>query len=401
MTKILVAEDSASSRMLLVRELGKWDYEVVEAKDGLEALEKLRDSSINLAIIDWMMPGLDGPSVCEKLQSRGRFIYAILLTGRSEASDLVHALEKGASDYIVKPFDGDYLHARIRVGERMVRLQQQIVQMQKLESMGRLASGVAHEINTPVQFVGDNVNFILETFEELEPLLKAMGAHFGEGSPDTLSPESMAELKAAVSAADIEYIVEEIPTSIRQSIEGVGRIAKIVASMKEFCHPSSEDMEPVDLNAAIETTMTVSRSEWKYIADIETDLDEGLPAVTCYVDAINQSVLNLIVNAAHAIKDSFAGTERRRGLITIKTTYCDSDIEIRIGDNGTGIDEETCARIFEPFFTTKAVGVGTGQGLAQVHSTITEKHSGSVKVESEVGRGTTFVLRFPVKPAQD
>lgn len=156
------------------------------------------------------------------------------MTGRSDESDLVHALEKGASDYIVKPFEANQLHARLRLGERIVALQEQVGQMQKLESMGRLASGVAHEINTPVQFVGDNVHCILETFEELGPLLKTIASNFGEEAPDSITSEVHANIKEAVAKADLEYVMKEIPSAVNQGLEGVGRITKIVASMKDF-----------------------------------------------------------------------------------------------------------------------------------------------------------------------
>ena len=193
----------------------------------------------------------------------------------------------------------------------------------------------------------------------------------------------------------MEYLIEEIPKAIAQSLEGVGRVANIVRSMKEFSHPGTDEMQPVDLNKALECTLTVCRNEWKYVADVVTDLDPHLPPVHCMPGACNQVFLNLIINAAHAIADKQGNDSTKKGTITVSTRTDGDWVEVRVADTGTGIAEEHRTKVFDPFFTTKKVGRGTGQGLAIAHSVLVDKHGGTLSFDTEVGRGTTFIVRLP------
>ncbi|MBU0595079.1 histidine kinase, partial [Candidatus Bipolaricaulota bacterium] len=197
---------------------------------------------------------------------------------------------------------------------------------------------------------------------------------------------------------DLDFLKEEIPKAIAQSLEGVGRVAEIVRSMKEFSHPGGTEKQATDLNRAIEATITVARNEWKYVAEMAMDLDPDLPPVPCLAGDFNQVILNLIINAAHAIGDVVGENSGEKGTVTITTRQNGDWAEIRISDTGTGIPEENRSKIFDHFFTTKELGKGTGQGLAIAHAVITEKHSGTITVESEVGKGTTFIIRLPIEP---
>ena len=194
---------------------------------------------------------------------------------------------------------------------------------------------------------------------------------------------------------DLDYLTREIPKAIAQSLEGVGRVANIVRSMKEFSHPGTDELQPVDVNKALECTLTVCRNEWKYVADVVTDLDPRLPLVPCMPGACNQVFLNLIINSAHAIADKQAGNCTEKGTITVSTRSDGDWVEIRVADTGTGIPEKHRTKVFDPFFTTKKVGRGTGQGLAIAHSVIVDKHGGTLTFDTEVGHGTTFVVRLP------
>jgi two-component system NtrC family sensor kinase len=275
----------------------------------------------------------------------------------------------------------------------------QLRQAQKLEAIGQLAAGIAHEINTPTQFIGDNTTFLRDAFKDsfgiIDKLTTSLTA-LGEGS----GPEA-AKAKAALAeleAADLGYLREEIPRAIQQSLEGVGRISKIVKAMKDFSHPGGASKTLTNLQQAIESTITVSRNEWKYVANLVTDFDPALPPVPCYPGEFNQVILNLIVNAAHAIEAAREGRESSAlGQITVKTRSGEDEVEISVADDGTGIPEAVQARMFEPFYTTKAVGKGSGQGLAIAHAVIVEKHHGRIEVQSEVGHGTTFILHLPLK----
>lgn len=274
-------------------------------------------------------------------------------------------------------------------------MERQFAQAMKMESIGRLAAGIAHEINTPTQYVGDNIRFLQDAMRDLVNLLQRFRNLLDRLKQGTVSDEQIAELEQAIEYADLEYLLEEIPKAIAQSLEGVDRVAKIVRAMKEFSHPGPAEMTTVDLNHALESTITVARNEWKYVADMVTDFDPNLPPVPCLPGEMNQVFLNIIVNAAHAIADVVGGGVEGKGTITVSTRALSDWVEIRISDTGTGIPEAIRSKIFDPFFTTKQVGKGTGQGLAYAHSVV-EKHKGIITFETEEGKGTTFIIRLPL-----
>ncbi len=286
------------------------------------------------------------------------------------------------------------------VTERKI-LESQLGQSQKLEAIGQLAAGIAHEINTPTQYVGDNIRFMQESFTDMAALLEKYRKLLEKVKADGAHSELVAEIEATMEETDVDFVVEELPAAIEQSLEGVGRVSAIVRAMKEFSHPGVEEKSAVDINKAIESTTTVARNEWKYVADMETDFAPDLPPVPCFAGELNQVILNIIVNAAHAISDRVGDGSGGKGTITISTRRDGDWVEIRISDTGTGIPEAARSKIFNPFFTTKDVGRGTGQGLAISHSVIVEKHRGSITFETETGKGTTFIIRLPLDPAVD
>ena len=289
--------------------------------------------------------------------------------------------------------------ARIALQEDLAerkRLETDLVQAQKLEAVGQLAAGIAHEINTPIQYVGDNTRFLEESFSELIPMLNKTRELLASIRKEDDSSALAEELAEAVEDADIDFLVEEIPKSISQSLEGIERVRTIVLSMKEFSHPDTDSMIHLDLNHAIENTISVSTNEWKYVADVQTDLDPELPAVPCLPGEFNQVILNLIVNAAHAIGDAPDRGSTGKGTITIRTRKMNETAVISISDNGTGIPLDVRHKIFDQFFTTKNVGKGTGQGLGIAHRIVVDKHGGTIDFWSEIGKGTTFFVRLPL-----
>jgi signal transduction histidine kinase len=268
-----------------------------------------------------------------------------------------------------------------------------------LESVGQLAAGISHEINTPTQYVGDNTRFLRDAFQDLLKVHQKYSELAEACRTSVIAAELLAEVDAAAQEADVEFLIQEIPKAIEQSLEGTERISKIVQSMKDFAHPGIAVKQSCDLNKAIDSTITVACSEWKYVAEMVTNFDATLPLVPCLQGEFNQVVLNMIINASHAIGDVIGDGSSGKGTITISTHRAGDWAEIRVGDTGTGIPEANRARIFDPFFTTKQVGKGTGQGLAISHNVVVEKHGGTISVESEEGAGTTFVIRLPLEDA--
>lgn len=276
------------------------------------------------------------------------------------------------------------------------RIEAQLSQAQKLESIGQLAAGIAHEINTPTQYVTDNVRFLEEVSADLEGLL-GMVRELDPEQP--LTAEQVKRLCELRDEADLDYLAEEMPTAIAQSLQGLANITRIVRAMKDFSHPGGQELAEIDLNQALENAVTVARNAWRYVADVETRFDPALPPVPVYEGELNQVFLNLLVNAAHAVEQNHAEHEGEKGTILISTLATHDGVEIRFVDDGCGIPQDLMQRIFDPFFTTKGVGKGTGQGLALAHSVVVDQHHGRLSVESQVGVGTTFVIHLPREQA--
>lgn len=275
------------------------------------------------------------------------------------------------------------------------QLENQLQQAQKLESIGQLAAGIAHEINTPAQYVGDNTRFLRDEFDGILKVIEKYASQLDISAPSKNWEERAKEIKETLEEVDYEFIREEIPQAIEQSLEGIERITTIVRAMKDFSHPGSSQKELVDLNQAIESTATVCSNKWKYAADLEFDFQYSMPHVPCFLGEFNQVILNLIVNAADAIAEQNA-ENGEKGKITVSTSIVGDDAVITVVDNGPGMPEKVQAKIFDPFFTTKVVGKGTGQGLAISQDVIVQKHGGSIDVQSKEGEGTTFTVRHPL-----
>jgi PAS domain S-box-containing protein len=285
------------------------------------------------------------------------------------------------------------IHIVIDIRDRK-QLEMELQQAQKLESVGRLAAGVAHEINTPAQFVSDSVQFLKDGLRDLFALVARYRDLHRAVLNGELAVEEAAKVSAAEREADLEYLIEHVPGAIDRSIDGLGRVTAIVKSMKDFAHPDRKEMVAVDLNQGIRSTLIIAKNEYKYVADVEVHYGQ-LPPVICHGGDINQVVLNTIVNAAHAIGDVVAGTNYR-GRIGIETCREGDWAVIRISDTGGGIPEAIRGHVFDPFFTTKSVGKGTGQGLAIARTIVADRHHGQISFETEPGHGTTFIIKLPI-----
>lgn len=270
------------------------------------------------------------------------------------------------------------------------KIERQLAQSQNLESVGQLAAGIAHEINTPIQYVRDNMQFLDEEFSNILKFIEMVTMKVNETKClDVIKDEFLLEYENC----DLKYLLSEIPIAVRQTLEGAETVAKIVRSMKEFSHPGTDELVGVDINKAIESTITVSASEWKYVAELDCKLAKDIPFALCLPGDLNQSLLNLIINASHAIEDAQKVSSDHKGKIEIVTKEEADSIIISISDNGTGIPPEIQEKIFNPFFTTKEVGRGSGLGLSFVYNSIVESQNGSIKFETSE-KGTTFFIKF-------
>jgi len=298
---------------------------------------------------------------------------------------VVHIRSNGVPFFDEHGRFGGYRGASSDVTE-LVDAQREALQSSRLASVGQLAAGIAHEINTPIQYIGDNLRFFETSFGQVGGAI----AQVREAS--AADPALGARVGEILDAADVPYLVEEVPVAVRQSLDGVEHVARIVRSMKEFSHPGSNAKVMTDINRAVESTLIVTTNEWKHTAKVEKHLAEDLPKILCLPADINQVLLNLVVNASHALEGRDAP-----GLIRVSTRLDDDAVEIRVADNGPGVPEDLRERVFDPFFTTKPVGKGTGQGLAIAMDVVVKKHGGRLSVEETPGGGATFVVRLPVR----
>ena len=271
-------------------------------------------------------------------------------------------------------------------------------QAQKLESIGQLAAGIAHEINTPAQYLLDNGRFLQDACADMLAVFDASQKLLPDIKASKVSAEQVSQLEARMQQANLEFLAKEVPAAIAQSLSGVEHITKIVLAMKEFSRPNTAEKLLTNLNQALETTLTVSHHQWASVADVTTQLAPELPTVPCLPGEINQVFLNLIVNAAQAIADKLKGGDGK-GQITVSTALLPDCGEIRISDTGCGIPENIRERVFDPFVTTREVGSGTGQGLTIARSIVVDKHRGRIEFETQTGVGTTFIVTLPLQAA--
>lgn len=274
----------------------------------------------------------------------------------------------------------------------------QLLLSRKLGSIGQLAAGLSHEINTPTQFVTDNLTFLDDNLGKLLDFVNSTHALLTTDSDCEPDKEQIERLKNNYSSEDIGGLTEEIPLAISASLEGMKQIRSLTQSVREFAH-HSEDRTKLNLNGAIANAISITRHEWKNIAVITTNFEDELPEILCSASAINQVLLNLIVNSIQAIEEKFHGNEL--GSIEISTCHDDIRVFITINDNGVGISQEIQNKVFTPFFTTKAAGKGTGLGLAISEEIITAGHGGQLLLDSTPGQGTIFTIALPVNPSSD
>jgi PAS domain S-box-containing protein len=378
-------------------------HQLTSAREQLDAIVQCAPASIiavdrhgKIQFTNWAPPatakeGVIGTNVLEHVVREARELFssrmkAVLETGSPQTLEIHRPLADGGERWYACHLGamrgGDAVIGVVVIWQdvtELKRTQAESISNQRLAAVGTLAAGIAHEINTPVQFVNDSMLFLRGAVRDLFDVVETLQVVRRTLEASSTSPKLGEAVKAAADSqekADLPYLIENVPAAFERCVEGLERIAIIVRSMKEFAHPAQKDMATVDLNRAIANTLVIAGNEFKYVADLETVFGE-LPPINCYVNDVNQVVLNLIVNAAHAVSDAVTGTAGR-GIIAIETRLDGDDVIISIRDTGTGIPEAVRARIFDPFFTTKEVGRGTGQGLALAWRIVKEKHGGDI-----------------------
>ena len=420
---ILVAEDDYVSRLLVKKAIKKIGHEVLEAENGKLAWQLFLEHEPDMIISDWMMPEMDGIQLCRKIRESPKktYSYVMLLTAKDKMTDLVEVFEAGADDYIIKPFKPDELRSRIKTGERIVKLesehhelqeelikknkkldetlehlkatQSQILQSEKMASIGQLAAGVAHEINNPIGFIGSNLDALSDYMKDVDALIayyQKLGKILKKSDQKSLSDEIKKQVQTVFEHEkdiEIDYLIKDIPELLSDCKDGTDRVGKIVGDLKSFAHPGNDQQMLIDINKGLESTLNVVNNEIKYKATVTKDFGQ-VPMVEGFPQKLNQVFMNILVNAAQAIKE--------KGEIKIQTKKEGKYVVVTISDNGCGIEKENLSKIFDPFFTTKEIGQGTGLGMNIAYN-IVEEHKGKIDVKSVVGKGTIFTIILPGK----
>lgn len=401
--RILIAEDEPMSRLLLQTHLQKWGYEVTSSHNGAEAWRHFQAGNYPLVISDWMMPEIDGPELVRRIRSiqQGSYVYIILLTARTQKGDVVAGMEAGANDFVTKPFDVDELRVRVRAGERIIRLEQDLaeqnrmlretqaalIQSEKLAGLGRLAAGIAHEINNPLAYVTNNLTVLRRDMEEALGLLNRYRQ--GWASWQRQEPERAAEVARIEQEIDLPYFQANFAQMCHRSLEGLQRVRDIVMNLRDFARLDEADFKEIDLNAALRSIIEILGTEIrKRQVQVQTSLHDS-PGVLGHPGKINQVFFHLLSNALEACSPG--------GRVSVRTRlHQGNEVITEIEDTGSGIKEEHKPHLFEPFFTTKPVGQGTGLGLSVSFGVIRD-HGGRIEVESEEGHGSLFRIHLPLQ----
>jgi PAS domain S-box-containing protein len=275
------------------------------------------------------------------------------------------------------------------------QMEAQLAQAQRLEAIGQLTAGVAHEINSPMQFVVDNVEYLAEGIHQAAQVIKGLESQLAAPLAD--HAERRIAIDRLLKETRFDQFQNQADAAIEDCREGCQRVVSIVRAMRQLSHPGSEKFEQADLQEIIRGATTVTRNTWRYVADLNVEAEKDLPMIDCRPSELSQVFVNLIVNASDAIAESLEVEPERAKQIHIRTEKVAEVLRVRLSDSGCGMSPEVSQRVFEPFFTTKAVGKGTGQGLAIAYSIIVQKHRGSLRVDSQLGIGTTFVIDLPIR----
>ena len=392
----LLVDDDPECREFLASVLESEAKSVVQAGDAESAIDTLKRQVFDVVVTDKNLPQMDGISLIKFIRENYVSLPVILITGQGSVGSAVDAFKLGADDYLLKPLEDPEVLLRTvwrvveqrRLEKENRMLQQKLLRAEKMESLGMLAAGVAHEINNPTGFIIGNLDLLKEDIKAVLELFNDLEDIFGElGSDDAAKRAgAMKRLTGTRGSPVLKQLRKESVQMIEDALDGAQRIKRIVGSLRGFARVDTETVELIDLNEEVERSLTLVWNDLKYKCEVTKDFQQ-LPRVMGNPSQIDQVLVNILINAGQAI-------EGKKGLITIRTYSGHGQVNVEIRDNGKGISDEHMEHIFDPFFTTKDVGVGTGLGLYIAYG-IMRYHNGSIDVRSKVGEGTTCILTFP------
>lgn len=399
--KILVVEDDLVTGALLNKVLTKQGYEITQVTDGAKALAALKAETHRIILTDWMMPEMDGPTLCRNIRELilDQYIYIILLTAKDSKDDAVAGLESGADDYIIKPFDKLELLARIRAGQRVVELEDKnrethlkLLRSEKMAAVGHLAAGVAHEINNPIGFINSNLNSLKGYMQDMasittcyREMAHALSKSISQNKLDADLPGMIKKSTEMEKEYEIDFVIQDAHELISDCSDGAARIKSIVHEMRYFAHPEKQVLEPCGLSEILEKVVARFTEQKPAAVNIRQMVDH-LPRIVCNRPHMEQAFTNIIQNAMEAVDGD--------GLITISGQVHNDAIEVKVTDNGRGFEPGDLSLVFNPFFTTKEVGQGVGLGLTTALNII-KMHNGSIHCQGGPGKETEFTVRLP------
>ncbi len=399
---ILVVDDEDPIQRLVKQILDSAGFQTRTASNGREALKYLKEASFDVVISDIVMPKMTGIELTKKIVANYS-ADVILMTGEIARYHYGKMIGIGASDFVQKPFSPEEIILRTkrvirerRLKETQISFHNKLALAQKMEAMGQLSAGLAHEINTPIQYINDNTLFLKDTFSDMDLIIEKFLHLFQTLKTGSIDTSMVKQIETALDQLDLDYTRREIPQAIDQAIEGIDRIKKVIQTMKVFSHPGKKNHVLTDVHHCLQNAIMISKNEWKHIADVSINMEPDLPKIKCNPGEINQVFLNLIVNASHAISEKTNTQFGDKGKIEIRAHTKKNWLEISISDTGTGIPETVKPKVFDPFFTTKEPGKGTGQGLAISRSIVKDRHHGKISIETCEGKGTTFIIELPI-----
>ena len=418
--RILIVDDTLQNIQVLGTTLKKQGYQLNAAQNGKQALAQTDKTRPDLILLDIMMPEMDGFECCRRLKENHntRDIPVVFLSAKVETDDMIKGFELGAVDYVTKPFNAVELLKRVETHlelaflrrdlqtqveektdmllhehEERLSAEKRLAGARKLEAVGRLAFGAAHEINSPMQSIAGNITFFGDLLEEIKTGLGHYAKLMNLAQSGQLSADELKAIEEALEESDLDYIMQEGPKALAKTKGNIERVSKIVRAMQDLAGSSEEEKVAVDLNEMIGNNVAALQGDWAESAELTLDLADDLPAVPCHPGDIGQVIVHLLTNAAQAIADTDT-----KGQITVRTRRDQDQAVIEVTDTGTGIPAEVRERVFDPFFTTRDVGKGMGTGLSLCHEVVTNRLGGEISFDTETGQGTTFTVRLPFTP---